>query len=89
MNTSIAIDWFRQMLWTAVVTAGPVILAAVVVGLFIAVIQAATQVNDSAASFAPKAFAVLLALIFSGPWILKQLSRFAVEAFTAISHVHP
>ena len=51
MTTSFALDWFRQMLWVAVLSAGPVVGAVVVVGLVIAILQAATQVNDQAIAF--------------------------------------
>jgi flagellar biosynthetic protein FliQ len=85
MTISHALDWYRQMLWTAVLVGGPVILAGVVIGLIVAVLQAATQIND----FAPKAVATILVMVVAGPWMLNQLVEFTRKAFEAIAHLHP
>jgi flagellar biosynthetic protein FliQ len=77
------------MLWTAVLVGGPIMLAGVVVGLVVAVLQAATQINDSAVAFAPKALATLTVMVVSGPWMLNQLVEFARSVFQAIATMHP
>ncbi len=89
MTRSYAIDWFREMLWTAVLAVGPAILAVVIVGLIMAILQAATQVNDQAVAFGPKAVAAVTALVVSGPWILTQLSEFMIGIFGAVERVAP
>ena len=81
MTVAHALDWYRQMLWTAVLVGGPVILAGVVVGLVVAVLQAATQINDSAVAFAPKAIATIVVMVLAGPWMLSQLVEFARPSF--------
>jgi len=82
-----ALEWLQHLLWTAVLVAGPVVLAVVVVGLVIAILQAATQVNDQAVAFGPKALAVVLTLIAAGPWMLAQLTQFAQAAFAAVARM--
>lgn len=89
MTTAYAIDWFRELLWRAVLTAGPPILAIVVVGLIMAIIQATTSVNDQAVAFGPKGIAGVLALSVASPWMLGQLSEFTLSVFEAISRVAP
>lgn len=89
MTISHALDWYRQMLWTAVLVGGPVILAGVVVGLVVAVLQAATQINDAAVAFAPKAVATIVVMVLAGPWMLNQLVEFTRTAFEAVAHMHP
>ena len=89
MNAAEGLDWFREMLWTALLTAGPTVLAVVIVGFIIAILQAATQVNDQAIAFGPKAGAVLIALVVSGPFMLQELADFTRAAFTAIATVTP
>jgi type III secretion HrpO family protein len=61
----------------------PVLTVAALVGLLIAVVQAATQVHDSALSHLPKFLAVALALALTGPWMGQQLVAFALYAFGA------
>jgi flagellar biosynthetic protein FliQ len=65
------------------------ILAGVIVGTVVAILQAATQINDSAVSFAPKALATLVVMVLSGPWMLNQLVEFARAVFVAIATMHP
>lgn len=89
MSIALAIDWYRKMLWTAVLVGGPVILAGVVVGLIVAILQAATQVNDSAVAFAPKAVATIAVVVIAGPWMLAQLVDFTTEVFVAVGRLHP
>ena len=89
MTQAFALDWFRDMLWTAVLAAGPAVASVVIVGLIMAILQAATQVNDQAVAFGPKALAVLLALSFGGAFTLEQLTSFTTAAFTAMSQISP
>lgn len=89
MTVATALDWFRQMMWTAILCAGPVVLAVVVVGLLVAIVQAATQVNDQSVSFAPKAIVAVVAMVISGPWMLSQLAQFTVAIFNAIARMSP
>ncbi len=87
MTAAYGLDWFRQMLWTAVIAAGPVVLSIVAIGLVIAIVQAATQVNDQAVAFAPKAIVAVIALVVSGPWIMSHISEFMIELFAAMGNL--
>ncbi len=85
MTSAMALDWFRQMLWAAVLTAGPAVFTVVIVGLLVAIIQAATQVNDQAVAFGPKAIAVIAALSVGGPWMIQQVAEFTTRAISAMA----
>jgi len=87
MTSFQALEWFRLLLWTALLAAGPVVAVAVIVGLLIAIVQAATQVNDQTVAFAPKALAVVAALVASGPWMLAELTKFTTAVFTALGRM--
>jgi flagellar biosynthetic protein FliQ len=89
MTIALAIDWYRKMLWTAVLVGGPVIVVGVVIGLIVAILQAATQVNDSAVAFAPKAVATIVTIVVAGPWMLAQLVEFTTAIFIAVGRLHP
>lgn len=89
MNAGQGLDWFRELLWTALIAGSPVVITVVVVGLIVAVIQAATQVNDQAVAFGPKALAVLISLVVSGPFLLGELVDFTRAVLTAIGEVTP
>lgn len=87
MTPASAMEWFTRLLWTAVLAGGPVVLATVVIGLVTAVLQAATQVNDQAVAFGPKAIIVVLVLVMSGQWMLSQLTHFTLAVFDAMARM--
>ncbi len=65
--------------------AGPVLLALLLVGLLVGVLQAATQVNDPALSFLPRAAAGATVVWLAGGWILERLSGFLAESLTRMA----
>ncbi|MEM9068660.1 MAG: flagellar biosynthetic protein FliQ [Myxococcota bacterium] len=89
MNAGVGLDWFREMLWTALLAAGPSVMTVVIVGFAVAIIQAATQVNDQAIAFGPKAGAVVLALVVGGPFMLQELADFTRNAISAMANITP
>jgi flagellar biosynthetic protein FliQ len=62
----------------------PAAAAALVVGLGVAVVQAATQVQEQTVSYVPKLLAVCLALVVFGGWMLSQLVRLTVAALERV-----
>ena len=62
MNEADALDLVQTAMWTVVVASGPAVLAAMVVGLVVALIQALTQVQEMTLTFVPKILAVLAAV---------------------------
>ena len=57
----------------ALALAAPLLLVALVTGLIISILQAATQINEMTLSFIPKIIAVFIAIIIAGPWMLNLL----------------
>ena len=55
------VQYLSMAFWQIVVVAGPILLVALSVGLFIGLIQAATSINEMTLSFVPKLFIVLMA----------------------------
>ncbi|MFH0901750.1 MAG: flagellar biosynthesis protein FliQ [Pseudomonadota bacterium] len=66
----------RDGLLLAVLLSTPVVLAALVVGMVVSILQAATQIQEQTLSFAPKLIGVVVALAVAGPWIGVELVRF-------------
>ncbi|HEK3033833.1 TPA: flagellar biosynthesis protein FliQ [Proteus mirabilis] len=64
--------------------AGPLLLSALVTGLVISMLQAATQINEMTLSFIPKILAVLAAILVAGPWMLSLLLDYMHNLFTGI-----
>ncbi len=61
--------------------AGPVLLAAMAVGIVISILQAITQINEQTLTFIPKMIAVILTLMIMAPWMLRVMQDYAVSVF--------
>ncbi len=77
----------RQGLVLAVVLSLPFVGVALVVGLVVSVLQAATQVQEQTLSFAPKLAAVALMLVVLGPWLGAELVRYAAALLERIPQI--
>lgn len=71
-----------QALLLILILSGPPILISTLLGLFVAVFQAATQIQEQTLSFMVKLFAVVLTLIWLGGWLGAQIYQFASNIFT-------
>lgn len=87
MNSDVALFWIQQSLETTVLVVGPLLGAALLVGLFVSMFQAVTSMQEMTLSFIPKLFALGLALLLLAPWMLQILTEFTMSTFTAIPDV--
>jgi type III secretion protein S len=60
-----AIQFVHQALWLVLVLSAPPVLVAAVVGLLIAIVQAATQIQEQTFQYAAKFFAIVLTLFLT------------------------
>lgn len=84
MGADRALGLMNDMLWNAVVIAGPVLLITLVVGLLISVLQVATQIQEITLSYVPKTIAAVFALIVLGPWMVAKLTDFSRSLYLLI-----
>jgi flagellar biosynthetic protein FliQ len=73
----------QTMKVTALLSA-PLLLSALVVGLLIGMLQAATQINEMTLTFVPKLIVVALVILFAGPTLLNTLLGFTIRLFENI-----
>lgn len=76
MNADLALHLSTEMLWTAVLVAGPVMAVALGVGLIISIFQVVTQIQEMTLTFVPKMLAVFFVILLAGPWMLATLVKF-------------
>lgn len=76
MTPEIAIDLFREALWLTALIVATLVVPSLLVGLLVAMFQAATQINEQTLSFLPRLMVILLTLIVAGPWLLRQLMEY-------------
>ena len=88
MGITMLAEWTRNALFLVVLVSAPPILASLVVGLIVSVLQATTQLQDQTLSFVPKALAVMFTLALAGPWMGSQLVNFSRLLFGSIRLLH-
>jgi type III secretion protein S len=74
---STLVELARQALVLAALLSLPVIGVAAIVGLVVAALQAATQIQDPTIAHLPRIVAVTAALAILGPWMGSQVATFA------------
>jgi flagellar biosynthesis protein FliQ len=74
----------REGLLLVLLVSAPPLLASLVVGFVVSVLQAATQIQDPTIAFVPKLVAVLLVLLALGPLLGAQVLRFTQALLLAI-----
>ena len=70
-----------QALLLILILSGPPILISTMLGLMVAIFQAATQIQEQTLSFMVKLFAVILVLMFMGGWLSTQIMSFTNNIF--------
>jgi flagellar biosynthesis protein FliQ len=83
MSTDSLLDLWRSALVVTVAVSAPFLIAGLVVGLVVAVVQTATQLQETILTFVPKIAAALIVMALAGNWMLDKLGRFTTAAFTA------
>ena len=76
-----------QAIKVGLMVSAPLLVAALVTGLIISILQAATQINEMTLSFIPKIIAVFIAIIIAGPWMLNLLLDYVRTLFTNLPYI--
>lgn len=73
-----------QALILILILSGPPIFISMVLGLLVAVFQAATQIQEQTLSFTVKLFAIFFTLIALGGWLGAEILQFTNTIFQTI-----
>jgi len=87
MTPEIVMSIGRQAIEMTLILAGPLLLAALVIGLIISVFQAATQINEQTLSFIPKLVGMFIVLLLAGPWMLQIMVDYIRRLFESIPQI--
>ena len=87
MGADQALFLLNQLIWTAIVIGGPILLGTMIVGLVISVLQVATQIQEVTLSYVPKLLTAAALLLLLGGWMLGRLDQFAIALFQSIPDI--
>ena len=87
MSPEAFIDIFRDALYIIVIMVSAVVVPGLLVGLLVAVFQAATSINEQTLSFLPRLLVTLLAMMYLGHWMVQVLMDFFIGMVNLIPEV--
>jgi len=81
MSTAMLVHSAQQALLLVLAVSLPVLGVAALVGLTVAALQAASQIQDPTLAHLPRLLTVIASLALLGPWMGHQVAAFAVHVF--------
>ena len=85
MSPEQVMEIMKEAMLVAFEIAGPLLLISIVVGLVIAIFQAATQIHEQTLTFVPKLIVISLVLLGLGTWMFKVMDEFVQELFAIMA----
>ncbi|MEY2660975.1 MAG: Flagellar biosynthetic protein FliQ [Pseudomonadota bacterium] len=84
MDNSMVIELGRQAIWISILVCAPLLTVALLVGVVIGIVQAATSINEMTLSFIPKLVLMALVSLVFGSWQLSLLVDYMRGIFERI-----
>lgn len=71
-----------EALYTIVITAAPVLIVSLVVGLIVSIFQTVTSIQEQTLTFVPKILAIFVALLLLGHWMMNNMVEFMIRLWS-------
>ena len=84
MNEALLLELTRRSLMVGVELVMPIMLVTMTIGVAVSIFQAATQIQEQTLTHVPKIIAVILCLVFLGPWMLSLIVHFTTGLFAGV-----
>ena len=85
MTADQVMEVMKEAMMVAFEIAGPLLIVSIVVGLIVAIFQAATQIHEQTLTFVPKLLVIALVLLPLGSWMFKVMDEVVVEVFAIMA----
>lgn len=85
MSQEMVISIAERAVWVVLIVSGPLLLIALISGLLVSIFQATTSIQEQTLAFVPKIVAVLVSLIFFGPWMISQMTNYFYDVLNNLS----
>lgn len=87
MSAGDVINIFHEALVLALKLAGPILITSILIGLVVAIFQAATQIHEQTLTFVPKLLVIAIILLVCGSWMITNLNEFFEMIFKRIMNL--
>jgi flagellar biosynthetic protein FliQ len=81
------LDIGQRALEVTVALGAVLLIPALIVGLIVAMFQAATQINEMTLTFIPKLIIVVVVLMMTGPWMLQVIMNFTLNLYESVPEI--
>ena len=78
MNIEQAIEILRALVSASLLVIAPILITAVVIGVMVSLFQSVTSIQEQTLTFVPKIIGIGLVIVFTAPWMLRQMMQFAI-----------
>ena len=85
MTEGVIMDLTRDAIYTIVITAAPVLLVSLIVGLIISIFQTVTSIQEQTLTFVPKILAVFVTMLLLGAWMLGNMTDYTIKLWSDFS----
>ena len=82
MSEALIVGVTRQAIEVALIITLPILLAGLVAGVFVSILQTVTSVHDNVLAFIPRALAIFGVFALTFPWMLRVVSGFTTQVLT-------
>jgi flagellar biosynthetic protein FliQ len=72
----------RQAIYTVIITATPVLLVSLIVGLVVSIFQTITSIQEQTLTFIPKILSIFIAIMILGEWMMRNMSSLMTNLWT-------
>ncbi len=76
-----AVDLVREALQIMLMASAPILIAGLLIGLAVSIVQAVTQIQEQTLSFVPKIIGMIVITLVAAPWLFKMLMEFSTRMF--------
>jgi flagellar biosynthetic protein FliQ len=82
ISQDVILDITRDAVFTIIITAAPLLLVSLAVGLIISIFQTVTSIQEQTLTFVPKILSVFVTLMICGSWMLTNLTEMIDRLWT-------
>ena len=85
ISQDVIMDIAKDAIYTIVMTAAPLLLISLIIGLVVSIFQTVTSIQEQTLTFVPKILGVFVALMIVGAWMLNNMSEFTINLWSDFS----
>jgi flagellar biosynthetic protein FliQ len=80
------LDIAREAIYTILITAAPLLLVSMVIGLIVSIFQTVTSIQEQTLTFVPKILGVFVTMMICGSWMLNNMTSFMTDLWSNFSY---